>query len=128
MKKLKIMAPRVFITAVFLLLTYSSVTSTILYAGGEGRSIINAEELFQKAMKERSSGEYTASINTFQVILASRPELHRARLELAVSYYLSEQYEKALQAAEWVLNANDTPPDVRVAVLKFISQVNSEYQ
>ena len=85
----------------------------------------DAEILFSKAMQERREGNYQSSIDLFQSILNTQQNLHRARLELAVAYFYSEQHDKAIEEAEIVLDAPDTPPNVRVAVLTFISQVKS---
>ena len=108
-----------------ILLILVEVPNTVVYAEEIREQAVDVEALFKKAMKERKEGNYKASIITFQSILNSQPMLHRARLEMAVAYYKSMQYREALQEAEIVLDAPDTPPDVRVAVLTFISQVNS---
>lgn len=108
-----------------ILLILTGVSSTLVCAGESNSQAVDVEVLFQKAMEEREEGNYEASIQSFQSILNYQPLLHRARLELAVAYYESMQYQEALQEAEIVLDASDTPPDVRVAVLSFISQIRS---
>ena len=123
MRKKSILS-KVFLLLILIVLTGIPVNSVFAEEGAS--QSVDVEALFQKAMQERSDGDYDTSIQSFQTILSSNPQLHRARLELAVAYYESKQYQKALQEAEIVLNASDTPPDVRVSVLAFISQVNEE--
>jgi len=84
------------------------------------------EEKFLEAMKYRESGDMASSIEILQTVLANQPMIHRARLELAVAYYQSMQYEQAVANAEKVLEDPDTPPNVRATILAFLAQVKQE--
>lgn len=126
MNKLRIKQFACMSSVSFLALIIFSVSGTVVCADEIRDNTVDAEVLFESAMRERGAGNYDASVVIFQTILNSQPKLHRARLEMAVAYYKLARYQEALNEAEIVLNAPDTPPDVRVSVLKFISQIMSE--
>ena len=81
------------------------------------------DELFQQAMKEREDGDLLAAIEDFQTILNNNPFLHRVRLELAVASFMAYKPDIAIAEAQKVLDDPATPPNVRVAILAFIAQV-----
>ncbi len=87
---------------------------------------INPDNLFEQGMVSRKAGKIYSSIDAFEAILEKHPELHRARLELAVSYYKTFNFEGALNEAQKVLDDPQTPPNVRVAILAFMAQVKSD--
>lgn len=82
--------------------------------------------LFEKGMKALRSDQLFSAIEAFQQILSNAPDLHRARLELAVAYYRALDYDKARKAAEKVLKDPHVPPNVRVSILAFLAQVNED--
>lgn len=84
------------------------------------------EKFFKQGMQERSDGEPYSAIESFQTILSNQPALHRARLELAVAYMQTLQYEEAEQQAQTVLNDPNTPPSVRVSILAFLAQLKQD--
>ena len=91
----------------------------------ETEAPVDVEELFKKALADREEGNFKDAILGFHSILSSQPMLHRARLELAVAYYKSLQYQESLEQAKKVLDDPDTPPNVRVAVLAFMAHAKS---
>ncbi|HKK13930.1 MAG TPA: hypothetical protein VKA14_04645, partial [Gammaproteobacteria bacterium] len=84
------------------------------------------EILFEKGMKALRDDRLVSAIEAFRTILSNAPDLHRARLELALAYYRSLAYEKARKAAERVLKDPTVPPNVRVTVLAFLAQVKED--
>lgn len=87
-----------------------------------------SEELFTQGMDALKDDRLQSAIKAFQSILSQQPRLHRARLELAVAYYRSLQYEEARRLAQEVLDDPQTPPEVRVTVLAFLAQVQKDEQ
>lgn len=67
-----------------------------------------------------------SAIEAFNNVLSANPKLHRARLELALAYYRSYQYEAAERFAQEVLDDPTTPDNVRVTVLAFLAQVRND--
>lgn len=86
----------------------------------------DAQALFDKALEERDSGKVYSAIEKFEYILNRRPSLNRARLELAVSYHRANQYEDALREFQSVLDNPDTPEKVRLSILAYLGQLNSD--
>ncbi len=88
----------------------------------------HAQKIFEQAMDERDSGKIYDAIEKFEYILNRRPSLNRARLELAVSYHRANQYDDALREFQTVLNDPETPEKVRLAILAYLGQINSDAQ
>lgn len=86
----------------------------------------NAEEFFKKGMQEREDGKPYSAIESFQTILSNEPSLNRARLELAVAYLQTLQFEEAEAEAQKVLDDPNTPDNVRISILAFLAQVKSD--
>jgi len=84
------------------------------------------QEKFLEGMKKMEQGEYFEAKALFHGILSNQPQLHRARLELAVAYYRLYEYEEAKRQAKIVLDDPDTPPNVRVTILAFLAQIDKE--
>lgn len=81
---------------------------------------------FLQAMEARAKGELAEAADLFNNILQNQPLLHRARLELAVTYYRLYDFAEAKAMAKKVLDDPKTPPNVRVSVLAFIAQVEKD--
>ena len=77
-------------------------------------------------MEALNDDRLKSAIRAFSRILDTEPELHRARLELALAYYRSMRYEDAEKLAQEVLDDPNTPPEVRVTVLAFLAQVKRD--
>lgn len=86
----------------------------------------DAEEFFKKGMQERTEGKPYSAIESFQSILSNQPSLQRARLELAVAYLQTLQFEEAEAEAQKVLDDPNTPDNVRISILAFLAQVKSD--
>ncbi len=84
------------------------------------------QQLFDLAMQQRDKGKVFAAIQTFEYLLTRRPSLNRARLELAVSYDRASRYEAAQKQLKTVLDDPKTPEKVRLAILAYLGQVNSD--
>jgi len=84
------------------------------------------DALFREAMKKRDAGDLEAAIEGFHSILSNQPQLHRARLELAVAYYRAYKFDAAVEEAKKVLDDPKTPPNVRVTILAFLAQVKQD--
>lgn len=81
------------------------------------------EDAYQKALNMRAGGDLFGAIESLNNILNSRPTSHRARLELAVSYYRAARYEDAKEHAQKVLSDSSTPANVRETIELFLDQV-----
>ncbi len=86
----------------------------------------HAQKIFEQAIEERDSGKVYDAIEKFEYILSRRPSLNRARLELAVSYHRSSQFDDALREFQAVLDNPETPEKVRLAILAYIGQLTSD--
>lgn len=86
----------------------------------------DVEAQFQEGMDALEDDRIKSAIRAFSNILDAEPELHRAKLELALSYYRSLRYEEAQKLAQEVLDDPTTPPEVRVTVLAFLAQVQAD--
>ncbi|WP_423897349.1 hypothetical protein [Candidatus Pelagadaptatus aseana] len=80
---------------------------------------------YQAAMEKRSIGDLYSSIDDLNSLLSNNPTLHRARLELAVTYYRAAEYEQAKRHAQQVLSDPNTPEGVRQTVELFLEQIES---
>jgi len=94
--------------------------------GAEAIATDLTQEQFLQAMRDRARGNLHDAATTFNNILTSNPQLHRARLELAVTYRRLHEYTRAKEMAQEVLDDPKTPPNVRVTVLAFIAQLDQD--
>ena len=84
------------------------------------------EVAFKEAMDARESGDILGAIEILESIITHEPLLHRARLELAVAYYRSIQYEEAEREAQRVLDDPETPEAVRLSIIAFLAQIRAD--
>lgn len=84
------------------------------------------EAQFKEGMDALEEDRIKSAVRAFSNILDVEPELHRAKLELALAYYRSLRYEDAQKLAKEVLDDPLTPPEVRVTVLAFLAQVQAD--
>lgn len=84
------------------------------------------QEKFLEAMSKRDAGQYYDAVTLFQNILTDQPKLHRARLELAVTYYRTLNYQEAKRQAQMVLDDPQTPENVRVSIAAFLAQIEKD--
>lgn len=85
-----------------------------------------AEAQYRLGLYQRETGEPYSAIDTLEALLSANPSLNRARLELAVAYYRTLNYERARAEAQRVLNDPRTPENVRLSVLSFVKQMELE--
>lgn len=104
----------------------SMMASSSVIAAETTEEQFDPEEFFKKGMQEREEGAPYNAIESFQSILSNKPSLHRARLELAVAYMQTLQYQEAEEQAQTVLNDPNTPPSVRVSILAFLAQLRQD--
>jgi hypothetical protein len=97
-------------------------------AGGGAVAADDLQAEFDKAMRAIDAGELRTARQTLQDLLADNPSLHRARLELARVYYMSQDYEQARREAQRVLDDPNTPPSVRTTVLAFLAQIDADQE
>jgi len=102
---------------------FLSLASSPAFANTDTTSQEEWEQAYQKALELRAGGDLFGAIDSLNNILSSRPTSHRARLELAVSYYRAARYEEALEHAREVLADPSTPPEVRDTIELFLDQV-----
>lgn len=88
----------------------------------------DAQEKFLQAMDERAKGNLLEAQNILAGILINQPLLHRARLELAVTFYRLYDYDEARRQAQIVLDDQETPDTVRVTILAFMAQIDADEQ
>ena len=85
-------------------------------------------EQFLNAIELRDSGNLYQAIDILEHLLNTSPRLDRARLELAVAYYRAAFFDDALKAAERVLNAPNTPKQVKDTIQLFLAEVAASKQ
>ena len=98
----------------------------ILAAAAGAAAAADIQAQFDDAMRAIEADRLRSARETLQQLLAGNPSLHRARLELARVYYLSEDYPAARREAQRVLDDPNTPPSVRTTVLAFLAQINED--
>jgi tetratricopeptide (TPR) repeat protein len=79
---------------------------------------------FQYAQLETELGDYEAAIGALERMLYYNPNLPRVKLQLGVLYFHLHSYEMARNYFNSVLNAPDTPADVRTEVQTYIAAVD----
>jgi len=84
------------------------------------------EAKFREGLTALQEQRLKSAIRAFSQILDIDPQLHRAKLELALAYYRSLRYEEAEKLAKEVLDNPATPPEVRVTILAFLAQVKRD--
>lgn len=79
---------------------------------------------FKSGLAATSRGDYSTAIAIYLSILAEDPNLTRVRLELALAYFLSEQWNRSRSEFFKVLSG-DIPEPVRQKVLNFIAEIDA---
>ncbi len=85
-----------------------------------------AQKMFDQAMEKRDTGDTFTAIQLFESLLQQQPQLNRARLELAVAYHQANLYQNAMREFKLVLDNPDTPENVRLSILAYMGQINSD--
>lgn len=112
--------------AAALLASILSIPSITRAAENEESDIDIAEQLFLEAIERRDAGDVFKAIRLLQSLTEARPELHRARLELAVAYHQANRYQDAIRELKAVLDNDDTPDSVRLSILAYLGQVQND--
>ncbi|WP_125181910.1 tetratricopeptide repeat protein [Thiohalobacter thiocyanaticus] len=84
------------------------------------------EVLFREGMQALEDYRLRSAREAFQAILNTDPSLHRARLELAMTYYRMLDYQQAETLARQVLEDPQTPTQVRLTITAFLAQVEAD--
>ena len=79
---------------------------------------------FKYAQLETELGDYEAAIGALERILYYNPNLPRVKLQLGVLYFHLRSYEMARNYFDAVLNAPDTPDDIRNEVQTYVAAVD----
>ncbi len=103
-----------------------SMMASSVVAAETNEEQFDPEKFFKQGMEEREKGSPYNAIESFQTILSNKPALHRARLELAVAYMQTLQYQEAEAQAQTVLDDPKTPASVRVSILAFLAQLKKD--
>jgi Surface lipoprotein assembly modifier len=98
--------------------------SLLLSAGTSAGEI--EQKQFTEALQAINEDRLKTASALLDGILSSNPNMHRARLELARTQYLSMNYEDARRQAQRVLDDPNTPESVRITVLAFIAQIDAD--
>lgn len=98
----------------------------LLLSGAANADELTNQQKFMDALKSRELGNLEAAISTLEDLLVASPNLGRARIELAVAYYRSKLFDKAREAAEMVLDAGDTPDEVKLTVTLFLAEIDAQ--
>lgn len=106
----------------FCLVSVAYIPAPLAAEGGKDP----VQEKFLEAMKKREAGQYYDAVTLFQNILTDQPKLHRARLELAATYYRTLNYQEAKRQAQIVLDDPQTPENVRVTITAFLAQIEKD--
>ena len=91
------------------------------------RLLIKPDDLdagFRYAELETELGDYEAAIGALERMLYYNPNLPRVQLQLGVLYFHLRSYEMARNYFEAVLNAPDTPSDIRTEVQTYVAAVD----
>lgn len=96
------------------------------FAMAEVNANPGVESQFREGLDALQEERLKSAIQAFSQILDVNPNLHRAKLELALAYYRSLRYEDADKLAREVLDNPATPPEVRVTILAFLAQVKRD--
>lgn len=83
-------------------------------------------DAYRQALYLRETGKPYAAIESLESLLAASPTLNRARLELAVAYYRTLEFDKAKAQVQRVLDDPQTPEAVRLSALSFLRQLEAE--
>jgi hypothetical protein len=86
----------------------------------------DSQAQFDEAMRAIEADELRTAREELVGLLAGNPSLHRARLELARVYYLSQDFARARSEAQRVLDDPNTPQSVRNSVRAFLAQVDAD--
>lgn len=84
------------------------------------------QEQFTAALQAINEDRLKSARELLETLLSSNPGMHRARLELSRTYYLSMDYAAARAEAQQVLDDPNTPPAVRTTVLAFLAQIDAD--
>lgn len=103
--------------------TFSSVN--LIAQESHDSSADEIQKKFNIALELRDRGDLYSAIETLNSILIAEPKLHRARLELAVTYYRAAQFVKAVDLANEVMADPETPATVKETVQIFLDQVEA---
>ena len=90
------------------------------------QSTADIQAQYDEAVRAIEEDRLLTARNSLRNLLTANPSLHRARLELARVYYLSQDYAEARDEAQRVLDDPDTPPAVRTTVLAFLAQIDQD--
>jgi Tetratricopeptide repeat len=91
------------------------------------RLLIKPDDLdagFKYAQLETELGDYEAAIGALERMLYYNPNLPRVKLQLGVLYFHLRSYEMARNYFDAVLNAPDTPADIRTEVQTYVTAVD----
>jgi hypothetical protein len=91
----------------------------------ESTDVDEIQQKFQNALNMRAGGDLYSAIEALNSILVAQPKLHRARLELAVTYYRAAEFTKAVDLANEVMADPETPANVKETVQLFLDQVEA---
>jgi hypothetical protein len=84
------------------------------------------EQKFLEAIKSRDTGNLAKAIKALEAILATEPNLGRARAELAVAYYRLRYFDKAREAAKVALNDPKIPDEVKLSISLFLAEIDAQ--
>ncbi|MFZ5521836.1 MAG: tetratricopeptide repeat protein [Pseudomonadota bacterium] len=103
-----------------------AVLATLSGSAGAADSIAQDNERYRQALYLRETGQPYAAIESLEALLAASPTLNRARLELAVAYYRTLEFNKARAQVQSVIDDPQTPEAVRLSALSFLKKLEVE--
>lgn len=113
---------RIFIGTLFIMVASASAFTSVAADNAES---FDAQKMFDEALAQRERGELQEAIKGFQAILSRQPDLHRARLELAVAYFQALNYDAAIRQAQQVMDDPKTPDQVKENIRRFLARVEA---
>ncbi|TBO29244.1 tetratricopeptide repeat protein [Aquabacterium lacunae] len=108
------------------LLCLLAAAGTLAQASESASVTSEIETRYRQGLYQRETGQPFQAIDTLESLLNAHPTLNRARLELAVAYYRTLNFDRALQEAQRVLADPATPEIVRLSVSSFVKQLELE--
>lgn len=116
------MKPFGLLTSLLLLL---ALTSPLTMAQPTETSDSRLQQRLAQAQADRAAGRYYNALEGFRQVLVMNPNLTRARLELALTYYALLDTDNARIQARHVLADNSLTEGVRAAVNKLLAAIDT---
>ena len=104
-------------------LCYSSMTLAVEPEDNKLVQSILTERLFQTGNLAMARGDFSAAIDAYRTIVDANPNLPRVRLELALAYFMNEDYQASQFHFEFVRATPNLPDAVRDKIDRYLALI-----